>query len=239
MDQDTNLMGTRNHFQTTRWNLVSRSQDRDSLNELISIYWKPLYFFVRQHGFDNESSKDIVQEFLTRAIQRGLISKADPTRGRFRTFLISALKNFIRDWAKAGDRRKRGGGRPLVSLDFIRGESDYILQANPSEPPEVVLNRAWARGLWERSLAELNCAPEQLKAFRLYMAEKDYRSIAAATGLSETEVNSAIRRVKGELKAVITSHIRETVSSEEELQAELTEFKCLLTRMPRTRRPTG
>jgi RNA polymerase sigma-70 factor (ECF subfamily) len=239
MDYDTQLMGTRKRFQTTQWNLVRRSQDRDSLNELISIYWKPLYFFVRQHGFDNESSKDIVQEFLTRAIERGLISKADPTRGRFRTFLISALGNFIRDRSKAGARRKRGGGRPMLSLDFVRGENDYILQANPSEPPDVVLNRAWARGLWERALTEVRCTPEQLKAFRLYMADKDYRSIAAATGLSETEVNSAIRRVKGELKALITSHIRETVSDEDELEAELTEFKCLLTRKAWSRRSTG
>lgn len=237
MDPDTRLMGNRSQFETTRWNLVRACGDRESMNELVSMYWKPLYFFVRQHGVDNETSKDIVQDFLAAAIERQSFPKADPARGRFRTFLTASLRNFMKDRAKAGSRKKRGGSRSFLSLDFRRGESDYALQAVESESPDEVLNRAWARGIWEQSLAEVAAEPAQLKAFQLYLAGKDYRSIGAATGLSEVKVNSAIRRVKGELKRLVTDRLRRTVSSAEELRAELADFRRLLSAGPRPFRP--
>jgi RNA polymerase sigma-70 factor (ECF subfamily) len=233
MDADTKLMGDQKQFETTRWNLVRASGDRESLNELISLYWKPLYFFVRQYGFDNECAKDIVQEFLVAAIQRRSFLKADPARGRFRTFLTASLRNFMRDRARSRSRRKRGGSRLLLSLDFGRGENDYVLQAARSETPEEVLNRAWARGLWDQSLAEAKAEPVQLKAFQLYLAGKSYRSIGTATGLSEMAVNSAVRRVKGELKRLITARLRNLVSGPEELRAELADFRRLLSDGPR------
>lgn len=239
MDADTKMMGARNQFETTRWNLVwTSADDQESLDELISMYWKPLYFFVRQHGFDNETSKDIVQDFLAAAIERQSFPKADPARGRFRTFLTASLRNSMRDRAKAGSRKKRGGSRALLSLDFRRGESDYALQAVGSESPDEVLSRAWARGLWEEALAEVKAEPAQLKAFQLYLAGKDYRSIGKVTGLSETKVNSAIRRVKVEIKRLITGRLQKTVSGPEELRAELADFRRLLSTGPRPIRAT-
>ena len=237
MDPDTRIMGNQVRFQTTRWNLVRSARDRSSLNDLIKIYWKPLYFFVRQRGFDNETAKDIVQGFLARLIERQSILKADPSRGRFRTFLLTALSNFIKDWSRTNVRKRSGGGQPMLSLDFSRGESDYAANVSQSETPEIALNRAWARSLWELSLKELRSERPQLEAFKLYLADKDYRTIAGATGMTETAVNSAIRRLKNQLKNIVTAHIRETVSSEEELKAELAEFKSLLSWRARARRP--
>lgn len=233
MDADTRLMGDRKQFETTRWDLVRACSDRESMNELVSMYWKPLYFFVRQHGIDNETSKDIVQDFLAKAIERQSFLEADPARGRFRSFLTASLRNFMKDRAKAGSRKKRRGSRTLLSLDFCRGESDYALQAVGSESPDEVLNRAWARGIWEQSLTEVVAEPAQLKAFQLYLAGKDYRSIGIATGLSEVKVNSAIRRVKGEIRRLVIGRLRKTVSSPEELRAELADFRRLLSSGPR------
>lgn len=237
MDSDTKLMGPQSRFQTTRWNLVRSARDRASLDELIRIYWKPLYFFVRQHGHDNETSKDIVQGFLAQLMERQALLRADPSRGRFRTFLLAALRNYLKDWSKAGARRKRGGGRPVFSLDFTRGESDYLLHGGTDETPERLLNRAWAVSLWDRSLTELRAAPMQVQAFKLYLEEKDYRTIAAATGLTEPEVAATLRRLKLDLKNIIIGHIRETVTTADELDAELAEFKSLLSWKPRARRP--
>lgn len=221
-------MGEQVTFQTTRWSLVRAARDLAALDALISIYWKPLYFFVRQHGHDNETAKDVVQEFLTTLLERHALLKADPARGRFRTFLLVSLSNFLKDRAKSAGRLKRGAGKSILSLDFTQGETDYGLQAAKGEAPEALLNRAWARSLWERSLAELSAEPAHLEAFKLYLADADYKTIAEKTGLSETAASMAVHRLKARIREIVIGHIRETVSSEEELRAELAEFKALL-----------
>src|SRR5580693_4722180 len=106
---DTEMMGPRHSFQTTSWSLVRSVRDVKSLSALIAIYWKPLYFFVRQKGHDNESAKDLVQDFLTTLLSKQTLKKADASRGRFRTFLLVALENFIKDRQKSASREKRGG----------------------------------------------------------------------------------------------------------------------------------
>src|SRR4030095_8957503 len=102
--KDTQMMGDRNRFPTTSWNLVQTARKVESLATLIQVYWKPLYFFVRQHGYDNESSKDMVQSFLTTLMQRDAFAPADPPRGPLRNFLLAALSNFLKDCAKAETR---------------------------------------------------------------------------------------------------------------------------------------
>lgn len=225
---DTEMMGGRNSFQTTSWSLVRSVQNVKALDALISIYWKPLYFFVRQKGNDNETAKDIVQEFLTTLLSKETLKKADASRGRFRTFLLAALENFMKDRLKFAAREKRGGGHKIVSLDFSTGESEYTLQVQAGESPETVLNRAWARSLWEDSLARLRGVPSHLEALKLYLANADYKEIAAKTGLSESAAKTAVHRLRGQLRDIITDHIRQTVSTEEDLRNEVSELMELL-----------
>ncbi|HZE97555.1 MAG TPA: sigma-70 family RNA polymerase sigma factor [Planctomycetota bacterium] len=228
MEHDTSAMGDDVRFQTTSWNLVRSSKSLKALDALISIYWKPLYFFVRRRGFDNETAKDLVQDFLSVLLERHSFSKADPARGRFRTFLLASMSNFLKDHAKAASRVKRGGGMTFLSLDFERGESEYKLVVSVNETPETALNRGWARSLWDRAISELVADADHLMAFQLYLENIDTRTIAARTGLTEAAVNSCVHRLKHQLREIILGHIRETVSNEEELQAELAEFKSLL-----------
>jgi len=225
---DTEMMGGRNSFQTTSWSLVRSVHNVQALDALISIYWKPLYFFVRQKGNDNESAKDIVQEFLTTLLSKETLKKADASRGRFRTFLLAALENFMKDRLKFAAREKRGGGHKIVSLDFSTGESEYTLQVQAGESPETVLNRAWARSLWEDSLARLRGVPSHLEALKLYLSNADYKEIAAKTGLSESAAKTAVHRLRGQLRDIITDHIRQTVSTEEDLRNEVSELMELL-----------
>lgn len=225
---DTEMMGGRNSFQTTSWSLVRSVHNVQALDTLISIYWKPLYFFVRQKGNDNETAKDIVQEFLTTLLSKETLKKADASRGRFRTFLLAALENFMKDRLKFAAREKRGGGRKIVSLDFSSGESEYTLQVQSGESPETVLNRAWARSLWEDSLARLRGVPSHLEALKLYLSNSDYKDIAAKTGLSESAAKTAVHRLRGQLRDIITDHIRQTVSTEEDLRTEVSELMVLL-----------
>jgi RNA polymerase sigma factor (sigma-70 family) len=222
------MMGDRHSFPTTSWNLVQSSRDVKALDTLIKIYWKPLYFFVRQQGYNNETSKDLVQSFLTTLLERDAFSRADPARGRFRTFLLTALTNFLKDCSKAETRLKRGGDQPLFSLDFKSGESEYALEVAQGETPETVLHRAWAKSLWKHSLSELEGEPAHLEAFKLYLIDADYANISQQTGLSESAAKSAVHRLKGRLRDIIVGHIRETASSDADLKAEVSEFMSLL-----------
>jgi len=227
-DSDTSIMGGEHQFKTTRWNLVQNGGDVKALDALIHIYWRPLYFFVRQHGHDNETSKDIVQAFLTSFLERGGFEHATPARGRFRTFLLTSLEHFMRDRARAAASQKRGGGKPTLSLDFDRGEAEFMRESKREESPTTTLNRAWARSLLEQSLSELQGEPAHLEAFRLYRAGADLKTIAQKTALTESAAQSAVHRLKGRLKDIIVGHIRESVSSREDLQAEVAEFMALL-----------
>lgn len=228
MDADTRIMGDDPRFKTTRWSLIQSSRNLKSLESIVFIYWKPVYFFVRQKGFDNETAKDITQEFFSALIERDILSRADRSRGRFRTFLLAALSNFMKDWSKASGRQKRGGGKSIVSLDFARGEREFGLEVARGESPQTVLNRAWARALWERSMGELKGDVPHLDAFRLHLEGADYASISAKTGLSESAAKSAVHRLKGQLRDIVVGHIRATCSSEAELTAEVAEFMALL-----------
>lgn len=227
-DHDTASMGDQVRFQTTRWNLVQSSKDVAALDALIKIYWKPLYFFIRQHGHDNETAKDLVQAFLVKLLERDAFTKADPSRGKFRTFLLASLANFMKDWSKAASREKRGSGVAPLSLDFARGEAEYIHDVPQGELPEAALNRAWAKSLWEQSLSELDGESAHLEAFKLYLSGLEYKTIAEKAGLSESATKSAVHRLKGRLRDVVVGHIKETVSSEADLQAEVSEFMSLL-----------
>ena len=228
MHNDTKIMGPDHEFDTTSWTLIRAVGDVNAFDTFVRIYWKPLYFFVRQHGYDNESSKDMVQGFLTTLMQRDAFSKADPSRGRFRTFLLAALTNFLKDCAKAETRLKRGGDQAVFSLDFAQGESEYKLDVAHGEAPETVLNRAWAKNLWKHSLTKLQGDPAHLQAFTLYVAGTDYSTISQKTGLSESAAKTAVHRLKGQLRDIIVGHIRDTVSSESDLEAEVAEFMSLL-----------
>lgn len=225
---DTQMMGSEIHFPTTSWTLVRSSANLKALDSLITVYWKPLYFFVRQQGHSNETAKDIVQEFLKTLMERDAIKRADPARGRFRTFLLASLSNFLKDWAKAESRLKRGGDQTIFSLDFASGESEFVREVARGESPETLLNRAWAYSLWRHALDELKGDPAHLDAFRMYLADSDYAAICRKTGLTEAAAKTAVHRLKGQLRDIVTGHLRETVANEEDLEVELAEFLALL-----------
>lgn len=232
MKYTTKILGKKHAFDTTQWAIVRAAPDPKALDSLIAIYWKPLYFFARQRGYDNETAKDITQSFLTALLVRNAFSKADPSRGRFRSFLLAALENFIKDWTRGETREKRGGGRPVFSLDFERGEGEFNLESARGDAPDRVLHRAWARTLWTQAFSELEADAPHLEAFRLYLKDASTATIAARTGLSESGAKSAVHRLKDQLRRRIVEHLRKTAGSEADLQADLQDFVELLAEEP-------
>jgi RNA polymerase sigma factor (sigma-70 family) len=208
--QDTEILGNRVRFQQTSWELVRSARETSGMDALIREYWKPLYFFVRQRGYDNETAKDLVQEFLTEVLQRDTVSKADPERGRFRTFLLTALTNYIKDWHKASSRQKRGGGRVALSLDVESGGRAAPVEVASSETPEKVLNRAWAQGTLERCLSELTGKPEHLQAFEMIRRGASYAEIARETGMSLSAAKTAILRLRQQLRDRLLERLQQS-----------------------------
>ena len=229
MPGETEILGNNRQFPPTEWELLRAAPNLQSVDVLARRYWKPLYFYVRRHRFDIETSKDIVQGFLTNVISRDTFWKADPKLGRFRTFILSALSNYIKDWSRTSTRLKRGGGQRAVSLDFSSVEAEYSPQiASEEDTPENVLNRAWARSLLDQSLGEVKGSPAHIQAFNLYLDGQCYEAIAEKTGLSETAAKVAVHRLRGKLRKILIDRIAETVDNQDDLNAELSEFVDLL-----------
>ncbi|HLF92944.1 MAG TPA: sigma-70 family RNA polymerase sigma factor [Planctomycetota bacterium] len=227
MNHDTEILGDCRGFDTTRWNLVRVARDREALDSLIQVYWKPLYFFVRRKGYDNETSKDVIQDFLASLIERDGFVRADPGRGKFRSYLLAGLTNHLKDWTKSANRKKRLPPRGTLSLDFVWGEREYSQVDHTTLSPEAVLDRAWARSLLEQSIAKLEGSAAHREAFRLWFDDADFRTISDRTGLSEGAAKSAVHRLRGELRKIVTGHLRRFAADEDELRAELSDFVSL------------
>jgi RNA polymerase sigma-70 factor (ECF subfamily) len=229
MQAETAVFGPGRQFPQTDWNLLEPAHDLESIDLLARRYWKPLYFFVRQHRFDIETSKDIVQSFLANVVERDTFHKADYRLGRFRTFILAALGNFIKNWVKSAARLKRGGGVKLVSLGSNAAIAEYSPRfATEEAPPDLTVNRAWARSLLEQSIQDLEGHPQHVLAFQLFQSGASYEQISEKTGLSALASKVAVHRMRGKLRKVLTARIAETVGTEGDLDAELSEFVGLL-----------
>src|SRR5688572_16870584 len=148
-------------FTTTHWSVVllaggetSTEADR-ALDDLCRAYWYPLYAYVRRQGRSAEDAQDLTQEFFARLLEHNYVRLADPQRGRFRTFLLSSLKNFlINEWDKA-NRQKRGGGCQFISRDGAEMETRFLVEPADHRSPEKAFERQWALVLLSRVLDQL------------------------------------------------------------------------------------
>ncbi len=224
-------------FQTTRWTLVVAAggpvteQSREALARLCEIYWYPLYAYVRRWGHPADEAQDLTQEFFARLIERNVVAEADPTRGRFRSFLLASLKHFLANEHDRATALKRGGGRPLLSLEFQTAESRYRLEPADRETPDRVFERGWAAALLDRVMARL--AEEQEQAGRRDLfdrlrpalaegtAEASYAQIGAAIGMSEGAIKVAVHRLRRRFGELLREEIAETVADPAEVDEEI------------------
>jgi RNA polymerase sigma-70 factor (ECF subfamily) len=145
-------------FQTTHWSLVVSAGDRKSaradeaLASLCADYWPPLYAYIRRSGHSLHAAQDLTQEFFARLLEKNYVQSADPERGRFRSFLLGAVKHFLSNHKQAARAQKRGGGQPLLSLDFRSAEAAYQLEPADSQTPDRLFEQQWALLLLDRIL---------------------------------------------------------------------------------------
>lgn len=230
--------GAAGQFVTTRWTQVvaaGRPADsthvRAALEQLCRAYWYPLYAFVRRQGHSPHDAQDLTQEFFARLLERNTLGAADRERGRFRSFLLATLKNFLRDeWDKLR-AQKRGGGIGVLSLDAGEAESRYALEPVDSLTADRIFERRWAMLLLDRAVERLRAEHEaagklaQFEALKASLAgsreAQPYAELAARLGLSEGAVKVAVHRLRQRYREVIRAEIAETVAGEAEVEAEL------------------
>ena len=230
----------RGGFATTRWTTVnavrqtSESQAANALGELCEAYWPPLYAFLRRRGYRPEEAQDLTQGFFARLLETGSLRTADPARGRFRSFLLTALKRYVINEHERSTAARRGGGHAHFSLDFDQAERVYASEPSTDETPERLFDRRWATIALDRALQRLRAEYIGLgqtplaDALLPYLTDTGelppYRVMAARLEISEGAVKVAVHRMRHRYGGILRSEIAETVLGEEEVEAELREL---------------
>ena len=224
-------------FATTHWSVVLAAGHatgpaaQTALETLCQAYWYPLYAYVRRTGCEAEEAKDLTQDFFAGLLARNLLSFADPERGRFRTFLLTAMKHFLANEWKKENRLKRGGGQQHLSLDAVTGEERFAAEPTDNVTPEVIYERGWAATLLERVLRLLG--EENATAGRTDLFEELKASlwgerrgatqpeIASRLGMSENAFKVAAHRLRARYRELLRAEIAHTVATTAEIDDEL------------------
>jgi DNA-directed RNA polymerase specialized sigma24 family protein len=224
-------------FVTTHWSVVATAGRSDTpraqaaLEKLCQTYWFPLYAYVRRRGHSVEDAQDSTQEFFSRLLAGNWVSDADRTKGRFRTFLLTALNRFLaNEWDRAS-AKKRGGGVAPVPLDTEVAESRYCAEAGNALAPDRLYDRQWAMTLLDRALTRLEAEHQRSgkpaefavlsPALTAERGDIPYAAMAAQLGLNETAVRMAVHRLRKRFREVFREEIAQTVAGPNEVEEEI------------------
>jgi len=211
----------------------------EALSRLCETYWYPLYAFVRRQGHSPHDAQDLTQGFFARLLEKGYLQAAAPEKGRFRTFLLVALKRFL---ANEWDRlraQKRGGAHRHVPLDTELAERRYQVEPEAGVSADKVYERRWALTLLDRTMSRLRqefvtadklAEFEQLKVF--LTAESGaiaYSDVATRMGMNEGALRVAVHRLRRRFREVFREEIAHTVSDPGEIEAEVHHLLTALT----------
>ncbi len=222
-------------FPTTRWTLVVAAGDphrKDARSALVSLcehYWYPLYAYLRRGGYPADRAQDLTQEFFIRLLEGRYLDRADPEKGRFRSFLLTSLKFFVADEQDRHRALKRGGGA-VLSLEFSSGEERYQREPAHDETPERIFERRWALSLLDGVVEKLrnefvqHGRPEhfeRLKVFLLGQSDAPYAALAQEMNTSEGALKVAIHRLRKRYRELFRQEIADTVADPAEVESEL------------------
>lgn len=233
-------------FQATAWSDLRAlatgndpARQREALERLCRVYWKPLYAFIRRQGNPPDAARELTQDFFCHLLKKERIKLADQKRGRFRSFLLKSLQHFlISDW----DRRcaKKRDTRLVVSLDVPLGgeEGEWTLDpVAPGESPDRAFDLQWARELFAqvRQRLEAELAAPDKHALRTLLpvalreeTEVSYAELGRQLGKSEDAIKKAIERLRARWEALVREEVAATVQSTEDVETELRELLALV-----------
>jgi RNA polymerase sigma factor (sigma-70 family) len=224
-------------FCTTRWSIVlaaggqPTARSRESLAKLCEQYWQPVYAYVRRRGVAPEDAQDLTQQFFTTFIEKHYVQTADPARGRFRSFLLASVQHFLlNDWDRQR-AKKRGGGVPLLPLEFETAEGVLRREPVTRMTPEREFEQRWAIEVVHRVLDRLQQEQDSagksstFRTLRPYLdadrGGESYADAAALLNASPGAVRVAVHRLRRRFRALLLDEIADTVNSAAEVQEEV------------------
>ena len=224
-------------FATTRWSVVlaagqgGTTHSQAALGKLCQTYWYPLYAYVRRRGHSPEDAQDLTQEFFAQLLERQALAKADPNRGRFRSFLLGSLNHFLaNEWQKAR-AQKRGSGRELLSLDWAAAEDRFDLEPADHAAPDRIFEKQWALTLLSEVLNRLEQEYRgagkadwflELKQTLMGVRESQpYVELANRLGVSESAVKVAVHRLRKRYRELVREEIAGTLAGPQDVEPEM------------------
>jgi RNA polymerase sigma-70 factor (ECF subfamily) len=224
-------------FSTTHWSVVisagqaNSSQAFESLEKLCRAYWPPLYSYIRRQAHGPEEAQDLTQAFFAKLLQKNFWARADPQKGRFRTFLLTALRHFLADERDRGRTAKRGGGLSFISLDEQASEQRFLDGRDQNLSAEQQFDRQWAATVLEQARARLReeCVASGKSGLydRVSLVGGQNECavpqavIAQELGLSVGAVKSAVSRLRARYGELVRQEVAHTVSSPDEIEEEI------------------
>lgn len=225
------------HFATTNWSLVLAAGERGSvqaeeaLARLCSLYWYPIFAFVRRQGHSADEAQDLAQGFFARLIEKGDIIGVDRSRGRFRSFLLTACQHYLANERDRSRALKRGGGWLPVSIDVAEAEDRYERALAHWETPERLYDRQWCLTLLDGVLDDLRKEHVAAGKGHVFDALKDFLTtdegaeshadVARGLGMSAAAVKVAVHRLRRRYRDALRRRIADTVGSALDVEDEI------------------
>lgn len=231
-------------FEDTPWSLILRAKEargddvRDALEKLFSMYWRPLYVYVRRSGRSVDEAQDTVQGFVEAQLNRDFLSELDPERGRFRSYLLTAISNFMRNEWSSASRLKRGSGQRTLPLNVEAGEQAVSALFRRPDTPEQAFEREWALVLIQRALDATrehyarSDSNDLFDTLRPYISteqpRRSYAELAQELATTESAVKSAIFRLRGQFRDAVRREVRRVVDDPDDEDAVNAEIQYLM-----------
>lgn len=232
-------------FASTQWSMVLAARDGSAasaeaaLGNLCAIYWRPLYSFVRRSGRSVEDAQDLTQSFFSKLLERDSLQNVDPALGKFRSFLLASLRNFLTNEWRREQASKRGGQARFLSVDDLTvAEQHYAASASSMGTPEQVYERNWAYALLERTTRRLEEEFAAAGKSHIFASLKPYlegdrtasryTEAAAALGWSEVTMRVAVHRMRGRFRDLLQQEVAGTLADPNDTSAIAEELRYLL-----------
>lgn len=234
------------NFSTTNWSAIrvagkGLADGADAaLAKVCERYWYPLYSYARRTKYSPHAAADATQGFFLHLLESSLIAKADPNKGRFRTFLLEAFRRFLISEYRSACAKKRGSGVKVVSIDETYAESRFALEPKDEWSPDRLFERNWALSLLENTLALLRMEFEAVGRVHIFDglekliikhdAADDYRTVGLALQMSETAVKVSVHRARKRFREILRGLVASTVEEPLDVDAELRHLLSVLSK---------
>lgn len=222
---------------TTQWSQVLVARDgtdteaREALEALCQTYWQPLYAYIRHQGYGPEESRDLTQAYFAELLEKDLLADVDPSKGRFRSYLLATLRHFLSHERDRERALKRGGGTTTLSLDVETGEQRYAMQATEAMTPVDVYEHRWAMTVLDRAMGQLATESKeagnwpQFQTLRQYLTSANpqvpYGEAAKDLGMSEGAIRTAVHRLRKRYGQALRAEIAQTVANPADTDEEV------------------